>query len=520
MATSSRLVSQELLPVAFGGEVGGIPQLTPGPQIPPATQSSIGAGHREGRAPELLGRVEPEGLTSPVALALLKAVQRDGSALVFVRQQVQNDFDTVLAAVKQEGAALWLASAALKNNRAIVLAAVQQDGCALQNASRELQNDPAIVLAAVRQNGEALGYASRELRNDPAIVLAAVNKNGWAFQYASEELRNNRAIFLAALQQDYKAIIYVSHDLRNDPEIVLAAVQADSRSFRYASLALQVDFSFQLDAVKRNGLVLEYIPEERRTKEIVSEALFENPKAIRFVSQAVIDHARANPDDPDSFPFLSVGDITQERAIKAVEKYPLFFWCVPPGIKEQLGPDFILSALQKNPMALKYVSAKMQSNFSQEVFVLAVKQNPMALKFIDRSLLTQPIVSAVIEISREHRRAGNQDPLDPYHRALRNLADVEMEREIAELDIITVLAQYFNDDKGFMLYAITKGGVGLSVASDRLKDDEEVVLVALANQIKTATDLEMALSEFESASERLQRDPTNKIKALLQIASE
>jgi lambda repressor-like predicted transcriptional regulator len=518
MATSSRLVSQELLPVAFGGEVGGIPQLTPGPQIPPATQSSIGAGHREGRAPELLGRVEPEGLTSPVALALLKAVQRDGSALVFVREQVQNHFDTVLAAVKQEGSALWLASPALKNNRAIVLAAVQQNGCALQNASRELQNDPAIVLAAVRQNGEALGYASRELRNDPAIVLAAVKKTGWAFQYASEELRNNRAIFLAAVQQDYKAIIYVSDDLRNDPDIVLAAVQADSRSLRYASRALQINSDFLLDAVKRNGLVLEYIPEERRTKEIVSEAVGENPKAIRLVPQAFIDYARANPDDPDTFPFLSVEDITQERAIKAVEKYPLFLWCVPPGIKEQLGPDFILSALQKNPMVLRYIPLEMQLTLEQHLFISAVKTNPKALSLIDRSLLTQLIVSAVIEISQERRKAGNQHPLDPYHRALRNLADAEMKSEVVELDIITVLAQYFNDDKVFMLYAITKGGVGLSVASDRLKDDEELVLEALGKLIETTSDLKMALSEFESASERLQRDPTNKIKALLQIA--
>ncbi|MGR3952432.1 MAG: DUF4116 domain-containing protein [Chlamydia sp.] len=49
-------------------------------------------------------------------------------------------------------------------DESIILSLVQRDGLALKYASEALQNDRAIVLAAVQQDGLALVYASEELR--------------------------------------------------------------------------------------------------------------------------------------------------------------------------------------------------------------------------------------------------------------------------------------------------------------------------------------------------------------------
>ena len=61
-----------------------------------------------------------------------------------------------------------------KKNRELVLFVVTKQGLALQYASDELQNDREIVLAAVTNVGYALHLANDELQNDREIVLAAV----------------------------------------------------------------------------------------------------------------------------------------------------------------------------------------------------------------------------------------------------------------------------------------------------------------------------------------------------------
>ena len=56
------------------------------------------------------------------------------------------------------------------NNKKQVLQAVNKDGYALEYASEQLQNDKDVVLAAVNQNGFALQYASEELQNDLEVL--------------------------------------------------------------------------------------------------------------------------------------------------------------------------------------------------------------------------------------------------------------------------------------------------------------------------------------------------------------
>lgn len=115
-------------------------------------------------------RENPEG--DYYYLAMLCA-NRDGEALRWVPDDVEDYDEIVLAAVEQNGMALRWAKDNLNANRELVMAAVKQNGMALKFADRQYNADREIVMAAVRQNGKALVYAVNELRQDPAIAFVA-----------------------------------------------------------------------------------------------------------------------------------------------------------------------------------------------------------------------------------------------------------------------------------------------------------------------------------------------------------
>jgi hypothetical protein len=62
-----------------------------------------------------------------------------------------------------------------------------------------------------------------------------------------------------------------------------------------------------------------------------------------------------------------------------------------------------------------------------------------------------------------------------YFEELQWLADLAMKGKIGNNDIIYLLAQYFNYDREFMIFAIAKHGVEFTIASERLRGDPSVV---------------------------------------------
>lgn len=72
------------------------------------------------------------------------------------------------------------------------LRSVKHNRFSLENLGEELQNDFEIVIAAVQRNGAALQYASDALRKDKCIVLKAVRRNGMALEFASKGLCDDK----------------------------------------------------------------------------------------------------------------------------------------------------------------------------------------------------------------------------------------------------------------------------------------------------------------------------------------
>jgi hypothetical protein len=96
-------------------------------------------------------------------------------------------------------------------------------------------------------------------------------------EWASEELRNNRAFVLEAVKQNGLELQFASKQFRNDKQVVLEAVKQDGDAIRYASEQLKNDKDIVLEAVKQNGLALYYASEQlKNDKDIVLEAVKQN----------------------------------------------------------------------------------------------------------------------------------------------------------------------------------------------------------------------------------------------------
>lgn len=108
-----------------------------------------------------------------------------------------------------------------KAARLHALELVKKDGLSLKNLSEAHRNDSGIVLAAVKQNGLALQFAGKSV--NPAmksvILLEALEQNGLALQFLSPEERDTFWIVYEAVKQNPKAAQFASQNLQNDARI-------------------------------------------------------------------------------------------------------------------------------------------------------------------------------------------------------------------------------------------------------------------------------------------------------------
>jgi hypothetical protein len=443
------------------------------------------------------------------------AVTQNGLALKYASKALQNERRIVRAAVRQNGLALKYASNVLQNDSEIVLAAVMQNGLALKYASPILQNNPEIVRETIKQNVWAFKYASPTLQRDRDIVLAAIQKDRYIIASFPRELQIDPHIIRAAIQRCGLALQYASEEQQNDPRLVLAAIEESASAIEFASPAIQNDPVFLRDAAEKNGLILGFIPTALKTLDICCAAVIQNLRARRSLPDIYKNLSIEQMDNPSFFPLIPESEKTLVRVLAAIKHNPLYLGCVSaeframlpendlifvvaqnpkamqwlPDIYKNLTPEqkdnplfFPLltheektferahAALKHNPLYLHCICAEFQAMMPQEDLISAVRKKPEALKLINRSLLKAVVVAALVYVNDKWNTAATDNNI-ARKVELKNLADSLMSEEYSESkeEIIYVLATYFNDDHEFMVFAITRYGVGLDLASERLR---------------------------------------------------
>lgn len=140
-------------------------------------------------------------------------------------------------------------------------------------------------------HGNIFRDASASIRADQQIILQIIKTHPWAFSYADESIRSDRNFVLTAIK--HNANIFTDIIFQTDREIVLEAVQRNGHLLQYVDTSLELDREIVLTSVKNNGDALKYAPAVfLHDWEITLAALENNVEAIKFIDSSLT----SNPD--------------------------------------------------------------------------------------------------------------------------------------------------------------------------------------------------------------------------------
>ncbi|CAK9029666.1 unnamed protein product [Durusdinium trenchii] len=160
-------------------------------------------------------------------------------------------------------------------------------GRALKHAAPELRSDEDLVLLATGFLGEAFEFASAELRSSRGCVMKAVALHGAALKHA-EAFRGDKAFLLEAAQKGFGGALQgASRTLQEDRAFVLEMIIHDPVCYKFAAEELRVDKEFALEAAKRNGASLKFMPSNFQADfDVVQVAVARDPRAAAHAHPA------------------------------------------------------------------------------------------------------------------------------------------------------------------------------------------------------------------------------------------
>jgi len=112
---------------------------------------------------------------------LIKLIQQNGdrydSILENAQRKFKDDIDVVRAATTFNVTNIKYASERLQNDEELAIELVQRKGSVLRYLGNDVRGNRRIVLAAIREDGMAIQYAAEELWDDEEIVADAIQQN-------------------------------------------------------------------------------------------------------------------------------------------------------------------------------------------------------------------------------------------------------------------------------------------------------------------------------------------------------
>ena len=191
------------------------------------------------------------------------------------------------------------------NDRELALAAVETSGAAIRFMDETLKNDKEILTKALKHPGYGyiLQYAGF-LRRDEEFLIDLVTNQGiymgdiWSaidsgLRYNRKFLRKAGAPRFGASESKHKRwMSSIVEDV-----LARALVMIDGMQLRYLVGTIGEfgrDMLLLKDAVRQNGLALQFVPEQMRTRAMIEEALANNGLAFEFATQFHDDEEMAS----------------------------------------------------------------------------------------------------------------------------------------------------------------------------------------------------------------------------------
>lgn len=341
-------------------------------------------------------------------------------------------------------------------------------------------DDEDVVKVCVRHDPMTLFYASARLRDKKDVVMIAVNKDGRSLEFASSRLRNDLKVVKGALSGGgrARAVPYIGSELELDKEVLELVINEVPRIMqRVDRLILDKDWVVKV-MKKCNGRAFKYLPETlRRDKDFVLKVI-----------------------DRDVYTFLDK-KLKRDRDVfwAAMERQPEIFYDAPQDMRSDA--EVAKRMLKLNANSYSNLSYELRAN--KEILALALRfckeQNVCTIsEKIPYELRTREVALKCIEINGMELQyywnfqddealvckavTNNSDAFEYASERLRNNKEIAMIALTKDSNAPCYLSEKLCDDYLVGHKALTSsGGWVLEYLSERLCSDYELVKLAVKN---------------------------------------
>ena len=343
-----------------------------------------------------------------------------------------------------------------------------------------------------------------------------------------EDLRNNKEVALKAIETDPSYINSISNSLKDDIDVAKKIMEKRPKDFENFSEKIRDNKNIALDAVKRDASLYNFVSERLKIDEDILNAtdftnIFPSPN---FNFKHKIDKpsylkllkslSRYKTYNPNLL--ISVtDDVLNDKHIvmKTIKLSKNSYESLPTHLKKD---DDVVEALIKNNNFYETDLTKYFSDYDKNVAILIMKYHPIMYpklkpefqmdKDVILSALKSKLKKNVNGIKYTSYGSNTRDILPFIPENMKQDKDI---KHILELKNNTYyFSKKYNDDKKFILKNVHKWNT-FEYASDRLKQDKDVVISALTNPARGKHSPDSVLT---FTSPKIRKDKVVFLKAL------
>lgn len=195
-------------------------------------------------------------------------------------------YEMCLKAVENDGLEIQFVPLETTNYGKLCMKAIQQNAVAIQHISSDLCSEDLWTFAFHQSNSKELILMTHF--NSKSLCELACLKNPFNVLMIPKEFETHE-LFMKMVQNDVNSFRYVPHDFKTQ-ELVEFVVTKDGlllehihHKYFISKYGKNLYKKICINAVKQNGLALEFVPKKFKSKEICDESLKQNREAYKFV---------------------------------------------------------------------------------------------------------------------------------------------------------------------------------------------------------------------------------------------
>ncbi|EFC48245.1 predicted protein [Naegleria gruberi] len=304
------------------------------------------------------------------------------------------------------------------------------------------QNDRELVKIALQSNVQAFEFASQELRSDFELCNMALSINGSLMKYVTnEDVKNNKGIALNSIKNSETSFRYLSENLKSNLEFCKIVLKSNYRIFPYLPYELRNDESIFKLQPKVESLPFEYFGEDIKKNINFQKSMLQRGNSLSLI-----------------LPYNTSIDI-QQFAIK----------CNPENI------DHVYNEIKLNREFIKECAKETNLTFNY-VYNEFYNDREMSLWFCKCNAFNYAYINPLFEQDDQIKWVSTLEFFDRKY--IEN--DIDLLKMFPEG--LKYASETLKNNKRLVLYFIKQFNFNFNHASNGLKDDIDVVELALSRR--------------------------------------